>query len=115
MVAHKNRLLLYGGFYDTGRELKYYNDLWSFDFESLKWSPVNDSGSGGKAQRLRAPIAPCPVVMNGDALFQAVTSQMLPLSNKLCKNDAVQAAAAAVSAPANVPAASWRCTARLTF
>lgn len=37
MVLHKGKLLLFGGFYDTGRETKYYNDLWSFDLEEFTW------------------------------------------------------------------------------
>ena len=38
MVQVKGKAIMFGGFYDTGRELKYYSDLWIFDIGNLKWS-----------------------------------------------------------------------------
>ena len=36
MAAYKNLIVLFGGFYDTARETKYYDDLWVFDTLSYK-------------------------------------------------------------------------------
>ncbi|QDZ25591.1 hypothetical protein HOP50_18g81330 [Chloropicon primus] len=44
VVVVKGKAILFGGFYDTGKELKYYNDLWVFDMESLKWSTHGQPG-----------------------------------------------------------------------
>ena len=43
MVCHKGKLILFGGFYDVGRETKYYNDLWELArpaprAQRLRWS-----------------------------------------------------------------------------
>ncbi|KAL4541299.1 hypothetical protein Ndes2437B_g05679 [Nannochloris sp. 'desiccata'] len=40
MVLHKGKLILFGGFFDSGKETRYYNDLWSFDLEELKWKSL---------------------------------------------------------------------------
>ncbi|GBG00053.1 hypothetical protein Rsub_12797 [Raphidocelis subcapitata] len=40
MVLHKNRALLFGGFYDTGADVKYYNDVWELDLAELTWRPI---------------------------------------------------------------------------
>lgn len=37
MLVYKNYLLLFGGFYDNGKETKYYNDVWSFNVDDLTW------------------------------------------------------------------------------
>jgi hypothetical protein len=37
MTLHKGRLILFGGFFDAGKETKYYNDLWSFSIDQLQW------------------------------------------------------------------------------
>eukprot|EP00899_Mesostigma_viride_P019449 jgi/Mesvir1/27505/Mv07272-RA.2 len=40
MVVFKNRIYVFGGFYDTLREVKYYNDLFYFDLMDMKWVKV---------------------------------------------------------------------------
>lgn len=42
MVAHKGRLIMFGGYYDTGDEPRYYKDLWQFDVDALAWSPLGN-------------------------------------------------------------------------
>ena len=54
MALYKGRLLLFGGFFDTGKETRYYNDLWSFDLEELKWEALGP-----------APGAPAPTPRGG--------------------------------------------------
>ena len=44
IAVYKGKAVLFGGFYDTGKELKYYNDLWVFDIDSLKWSTHGQPG-----------------------------------------------------------------------
>ena len=46
MVAYKNVLVLFGGFYDTGKTTRYYNDLWVFDLDKLTWEEKKVAGSG---------------------------------------------------------------------
>ena len=43
---------------------RYYNDLWEFDVDELKWSSAGD----GTAQR-PAPRGGCQMVVHGDTLF----------------------------------------------
>eukprot|EP00890_Picochlorum_soloecismus_P001177 jgi/Picsp_1/205/NSC_00204-R1_protein len=54
MVTFKNLAILFGGFYDAGRETRYYNDLWVLDLDSLKWE---SKGSGGPSPRGGCQIA----------------------------------------------------------
>jgi hypothetical protein len=52
MALHKGRLLLFGGFFDAGRETRYFNDLWAFGLEDLKWAPLGPRpGSPAPAPR----------------------------------------------------------------
>jgi len=39
MVAHPGgrSLLLFGGYYDTGAEMRYYNDVWELTLETMVW------------------------------------------------------------------------------
>ncbi|KAG2483359.1 hypothetical protein HYH03_017759 [Edaphochlamys debaryana] len=72
----KNRVLLFGGFYDTGREVKYYNDLWELSLETLKWTSLGGGGGGGGAPAAPGPGGPwpsprsgCGVAVVGDTLW----------------------------------------------
>ncbi|GMN58533.1 hypothetical protein TIFTF001_027625 [Ficus carica] len=40
MVLYKHKLIIFGGFYDTLREVRYYNDLYVFDLDQFKWQEV---------------------------------------------------------------------------
>lgn len=40
MVLYKHKIILFGGFYDTLREVRYYNDLFVFDLDQFKWQEV---------------------------------------------------------------------------
>lgn len=52
MLCHRNKIWLFGGYYDTGEELpKYYRDLWSFDPSALKWESVGDMSARWPAAR----------------------------------------------------------------
>ena len=44
MVAYKNYIVLFGGFYDTAKETKYYDDLWIYDTQIGEWNliPASD-------------------------------------------------------------------------
>ena len=37
MAMWGKKAILFGGFYDTGREVRYYNDVWEFNFEKNEW------------------------------------------------------------------------------
>lgn len=40
MVLYKHKIVLFGGFYDTLREVRYYNDLHAFDLDHFKWEEI---------------------------------------------------------------------------
>uniref|UniRef100_A0A7N0RII9 DUF4110 domain-containing protein n=1 Tax=Kalanchoe fedtschenkoi TaxID=63787 RepID=A0A7N0RII9_KALFE len=40
MVLYKHKLIVFGGFYDTLREVRYYNDLYVFDLDQYKWQEI---------------------------------------------------------------------------
>ena len=40
MILWKHFLILFGGFYDTFRETKYFDDLWIFDINENKWIKI---------------------------------------------------------------------------
>jgi N-acetylneuraminic acid mutarotase len=41
MVIWKHFIILYGGFYDAGKETKYLDDLWIFNIEESKWTEIS--------------------------------------------------------------------------
>lgn len=51
MIAHKKKLFVFGGFYDTGVSYKYYNDVWIFSLETYQWQCINPTGSIKPAPR----------------------------------------------------------------
>ncbi|KAI4326758.1 hypothetical protein MLD38_032037 [Melastoma candidum] len=40
MVLYKHKIVVFGGFYDTLREVRYYNDLYVFDLDQYKWQEI---------------------------------------------------------------------------
>ncbi|XP_047964321.1 kelch domain-containing protein 4 [Salvia hispanica] len=40
MVLYKHKIIIFGGFYDTLREVRYYNDLHVFDLDQYKWQEI---------------------------------------------------------------------------
>ncbi|KAH1074677.1 hypothetical protein J1N35_027005 [Gossypium stocksii] len=40
MVLYKHKIIVFGGFYDTLREVRYYNDLHIFDLDEFKWQEI---------------------------------------------------------------------------
>ena len=73
MVAHPKgkSLLLFGGFYDTGHEIRYYNDVWELVLETMTWKHRAGGGGGGGGN---GAVGPSPrsaahVAARGDALF----------------------------------------------
>ncbi|KAI3499523.1 hypothetical protein L1887_35324 [Cichorium endivia] len=40
MVLYKHKLIVFGGFYDTLREVRYFNDLHVFDLDTFKWQEI---------------------------------------------------------------------------
>ncbi|PON45638.1 Kelch-type beta propeller [Parasponia andersonii] len=39
-VLYKHKLIVFGGFYDTLREVRYFNDLYVFDLDQFKWQEI---------------------------------------------------------------------------
>lgn len=78
MALWKNRLLLFGGFYETATEgCRYFNDLWSFDLEDLAWQSLSKAGT--IAPR---PRGGCQIVVHQEAaklyLFGGHCVEILP-------------------------------------
>lgn len=48
MVVYKKLIILFGGFYDSGKDTKYYNDVWVFDTDNITWESKEKAlkGSG---------------------------------------------------------------------
>ncbi|GMJ00093.1 hypothetical protein like AT5G50310 [Hibiscus trionum] len=40
MILYKHKIIVFGGFYDTLREVRYYNDLHIFDLDEFKWQEI---------------------------------------------------------------------------
>ncbi|XP_073295594.1 uncharacterized protein [Primulina huaijiensis] len=40
MVLYKHKIVIFGGFYDTLREVRYFNDLHVFDLDQFKWQEI---------------------------------------------------------------------------
>eukprot|EP00884_Botryococcus_braunii_P008682 jgi/Botrbrau1/17815/Bobra.0127s0060.1 len=64
MAIWKNRLIVFGGFEDTGKRTKYYNDTWFYNIEELKWVSVGSSDTTAPA-----PRGGCQIAVHGDTLF----------------------------------------------
>lgn len=65
MAVHKNRLLLFGGFYESGKEMRYYNDLWAYCLEDMRWAPLGPR----PGQTAPAPRGGCQLALHGDSMF----------------------------------------------
>jgi N-acetylneuraminic acid mutarotase len=46
MVTYKNVIVMFGGFYDSGKTTRYYNDVWVFNLDALTWEQKEISSSG---------------------------------------------------------------------
>lgn len=46
MVIWGKKVILFGGFYDIGCEVRYYNDAWEYDFEKSEWKCWCVGGEG---------------------------------------------------------------------
>ncbi|KAL4853408.1 Kelch domain-containing protein 4 [Chlorella vulgaris] len=65
MVLHGKQLLLFGGFFDNGKETRYFNDVWSYDTEELRWMLL-----GPKAGHTApSPRGGCQLALTGDQLY----------------------------------------------
>eukprot|EP00882_Tetradesmus_deserticola_P027133 GHRQ01030000.1.p1 GENE.GHRQ01030000.1~~GHRQ01030000.1.p1 ORF type:complete len:390 (+),score=173.56 GHRQ01030000.1:29-1171(+) len=65
MAVHKGRALLFGGFYDNGRDVKYYNDLWQLDLSEMAWTSLGSPGQ----HPWPAARSGCQMMVAGDTLF----------------------------------------------
>ena len=63
MATWGKKAILFGGFYDNGREVKYYNDVWEFDLEKCEWKC---RCVGGDAALGPSPRSACHVAVHED-------------------------------------------------
>ena len=48
-ILWKNKIFVFGGFYDTGHDVRYYNDAYLYDLVELKWAKLGDDKRGDNA------------------------------------------------------------------
>jgi N-acetylneuraminic acid mutarotase len=65
MIVHKRKLVIFGGFYDNGQVVRYFNDLHVFDLDTRTWLKI-----GAAAQSASASLA--PIVKRKDAADSTV-------------------------------------------
>ncbi|XP_069072936.1 kelch domain-containing protein 4 isoform X1 [Pleurodeles waltl] len=46
MVACKRQLIVFGGFHESARDYVYYNDVYSFNLDTFKWTKISPTGTG---------------------------------------------------------------------
>ncbi|XP_035216585.1 kelch domain-containing protein 4-like isoform X1 [Stegodyphus dumicola] len=46
MVVSRKQIVLFGGFHESIRDYKYFNDVYIFDLESYAWSKIEPGGKG---------------------------------------------------------------------
>eukprot|EP00917_Polyrhabdina_sp_WS-2016_P004849 GHVP01011157.1.p1 GENE.GHVP01011157.1~~GHVP01011157.1.p1 ORF type:complete len:349 (+),score=79.46 GHVP01011157.1:144-1049(+) len=51
MVAFRGSLLLFGGFYDTGKTVRYYDDLWMYKIGENLWTKIEPLTSNSPTPR----------------------------------------------------------------
>ena len=89
MIAYKNVIILFGGFYDSGKTTKYYNDLWVFDLDTLVWEKKEVSTSGpsprGGCQLALHQEAGTVFVIGGYSMKKSISST--PLHGKKDNSD----------------------------
>lgn len=66
MAIWGKKAILFGGFYDTGREVRYYNDAWEYDFEKSEWKCRCAGGEGALGP---SPRSACHVGVHDDAFI----------------------------------------------
>ncbi|XP_076348243.1 kelch domain-containing protein 4-like [Tachypleus tridentatus] len=60
MVSSKKQLFVFGGFHESSRDYKYFNDVYSFDLENRKWKKLEPVGLGP------APRSGCQMIVTTD-------------------------------------------------
>lgn len=65
VVVWRGLLVLFGGFHDTGRETRYYNDLYIFSFSENRWRKVDFPPHA----HIPEPRAGCVFVLVGDLVL----------------------------------------------
>ena len=55
MVLYKRKVVLFGGYFDNGQDIKYLNDLHLFDLDTMQWTAVRMLCSDSGCCALRFP------------------------------------------------------------
>jgi hypothetical protein len=63
MCLYQHYVLLFGGFYDNGFDVKYYNDLWAYDITINRWESIGNPNQGP------SPRSACQMQVHQDALY----------------------------------------------
>ncbi|KAH9622645.1 hypothetical protein KSS87_018164, partial [Heliosperma pusillum] len=65
MVLYKHKIIVFGGFYDTLREVRYLNDLHVFDLDQFKWQEIKP----GPASLWPSPRSAFQLAVYQDEIF----------------------------------------------
>lgn len=57
VAVYKQKALLFGGFYDAGKEVRYYSDMYELDLEELTWTPIGKPGDFQPSARSACQLA----------------------------------------------------------
>lgn len=73
MIVHKNKLVLFGGFHDSGRDIKYFNDVHVFDLDAMEWE---------KIPAITSSLMPC--ARSGFVMFSNETANSIYIYGGFC-------------------------------
>jgi N-acetylneuraminic acid mutarotase len=65
MILHKNKAVMFGGFFDDGKSVQYFNELWVLNLDEMKWTCYLPE----PGQMWPSPRSGCGVACHGDSLF----------------------------------------------
>ena len=72
-VQYKGYMIMFGGFFDNGKEVRYYDECWALHLESATWTLLS-GGAGNAKLALAAGTGPaarsaCQVFISEDTLY----------------------------------------------
>eukprot|EP00960_Hanusia_phi_P002780 82417-Hanusia_phi.AAC.1 len=67
-VLWKNSMFVFGGFYDTGHDVRYFNDAFLFDFGEMKWKKLGEDKRGDNVS-WPSPRSACGIGEFEDTIF----------------------------------------------
>ncbi|EKX32725.1 hypothetical protein GUITHDRAFT_82055, partial [Guillardia theta CCMP2712] len=67
-ILWKNSMFVFGGFYDTGHDVRYFNDAYLFEFGEMKWKKLGEDKKGDNVS-WPSPRSACGIGEFEDMIF----------------------------------------------